>query len=138
MVYKYMYPRGFGSFFGTNKKQENIHTAINKSYKEQLDKIDKTLISVDKKLNILKAITPFNIESEKEKQQLDTGTWRIKHHAFFLNTLIQEHHYDFETLLEKEAKIQANITSGPSTQDPNIYSILFETMVQPVIPYKIK
>lgn len=78
------------------------------------------------------------IESEKEKQQLDTGTWRIKHHAFFLNTLIQEHHYDFETLLEKEAEIQANITSGPSTQDPNIYSILFETMVQPVIPYKIK
>lgn len=49
----------------TWKKLKNI--AINKSYKEQLDKIDKTLLTVDKKLNILKAITPFNIEGEKEK-----------------------------------------------------------------------
>lgn len=54
------------------KKTKNI--AINKSYKEQLDKIDKMLIGVDKKLNILKVITPINIEREKEK--FITSKWK--------------------------------------------------------------
>lgn len=69
----------------TWKKLKNI--AINKSYKEQLDKIDKTLIAVDKKLNILKAITPFNIEGEKEKFIHSEGKYipKFEYHASSLD-----------------------------------------------------
>jgi sialate O-acetylesterase len=78
------------------------------------------------------------LETQDKKQQLDKGSWRLKHHAFFLNTSIQEHHLDFESLLKNEAEIQANLKTGQSLNDPNVYSILFQTMVQPVIPYAIK
>jgi sialate O-acetylesterase len=78
------------------------------------------------------------LETQDKKHQLDKGSWRLKHHAFFLNTSIQEHHLDFESLLKNEAEIQANLKTGQSLNDPNVYSILFQTMVQPVIPYAIK
>lgn len=41
--------------------------AITKTYLEQLLKIDKDITSIDKKLLILKNITPINIDEEKEK-----------------------------------------------------------------------
>ncbi len=46
-------------------KEKNI--VILKSYEDQLLKIDKEIMSVDKKLNILKIITPKNILSERLK-----------------------------------------------------------------------
>jgi bifunctional ADP-heptose synthase (sugar kinase/adenylyltransferase) len=46
-------------------KEKN--TVILKSYEEQLLKVDKEIIEIDKKLNILKLITPKNQASEKLK-----------------------------------------------------------------------
>lgn len=46
-------------------KEKN--TVILKSYETQLLRIDKELMDIDKKLNILKIITPKNIQSEKLK-----------------------------------------------------------------------
>lgn len=46
-------------------KEKN--TVILKSYEEQLLRVDKALMDIDKKLNILKLITPKNIQTEKLK-----------------------------------------------------------------------
>jgi hypothetical protein len=46
-------------------KEKNV--VILKSYETQLLRIDKELMEVDKKLNILKFITPKNQQSEKLK-----------------------------------------------------------------------
>lgn len=46
-------------------KEKNV--VILKGYEEQLLKIDKSLMEVDKKLNILKIITPINLEGERLK-----------------------------------------------------------------------
>jgi len=46
-------------------KEKNI--AILKGHEEQLLKLDKEIMEIDKKLNILKIITPKNISSEKLK-----------------------------------------------------------------------
>ncbi len=43
------------------------NTAIRKNQEEQLKKLDKALISIDKKLLILKYFTPINLEQEKKK-----------------------------------------------------------------------
>lgn len=45
---------------------------------------------------------------------------------------------DHKTLIEKSQDIQDNIKIGSNINDPNVYSILFENMVQPLIPYRIK
>lgn len=78
------------------------------------------------------------VQSNTEKQQLDKGSWRLKHHAFYLNNSVQEHGMDHKTLIEKSQDIQDNIKIGSNINDPNVYSILFENMVQPLIPYRIK
>jgi len=49
------------------KLKKWINIAIKKNYDTQLRKIDKSIVSIDKKLLILKAITPINLEEEKEK-----------------------------------------------------------------------
>jgi sialate O-acetylesterase len=78
------------------------------------------------------------VQSNTEKQQLDKGSWRLKQHAFYLNNSVQEHGMDYKTLIEKAQDIQDNIKIGNNINDPNVYSILFENMVQPLIPYRIK
>ena len=78
------------------------------------------------------------VQSNTEKQQLDKGSWRLKHHAFYLNNSVQEHGMDYKTLIEKAQDMQDNIKIGNNINDPNVYSILFENMVQPLIPYRIK
>ena len=78
------------------------------------------------------------IESENDKILLDQGSWRFKHHAFFLEASIQAHKLNFETLTQKDEEIKTQVKSGRSLSDPNQYSILFETMLKPVIPFKIK
>lgn len=54
-------------------KEKNI--AILKWYEEQLLKLDKEIMDIDKKLNILKIITPKNISSEKLKFIESKGTY---------------------------------------------------------------
>ncbi len=49
------------------------NSAINKTHEEQINKIDKALISIDKKLLILKYLNPIN--SEEEKQKFIASDW---------------------------------------------------------------
>ncbi|MEK9612350.1 MAG: sialate O-acetylesterase [Flavobacteriaceae bacterium] len=79
-----------------------------------------------------------HLESETEKLQLDQGLWRFKHHAFYLNTSIQQHGLTYEKLIQEEPNLKKQIQKGESINNPNFYSILFNTMIQPVMPYGIK
>ena len=78
------------------------------------------------------------IESESERIQLDKGNWRFKHHAFFLDTSFQPHSYDFIDLSQKDSIIKNNVKRGIGNKNPNRYGILYQTMIKPLIPYKIK
>lgn len=61
--------------------------AVNKTYDEQIFKIDKELVSIDKKLILLKYISPTNLEEEK-KRFIDSN-WKyvpnLKYKDFNLN-----------------------------------------------------
>ena len=78
------------------------------------------------------------LESESERIQLDKGNWRFKHHAFFLDTSFQPHSYDFIDLSQKDSIIKNNVKRGIGNKNPNRYGILYQTMIKPLIPYKIK
>ncbi len=47
--------------------EKTTNIAVKKNYESQLKKIDKKIISIDRKLLILKHITPLNVAKEKEK-----------------------------------------------------------------------
>lgn len=78
------------------------------------------------------------LESESERIQLDKGNWRFKHHAFFLDTSFQPHSYNFIDLTQKDSIIKNNLKRGIGNKNPNRYGILYQTMIKPLIPYKIK
>lgn len=78
------------------------------------------------------------IESESERIQLDKGNWRFKHHAFFLDTSFQPHSFNFTNLSQKDSIIKNNVKRGIGNKNPNRYGILYQTMIKPLIPYKIK
>jgi len=78
------------------------------------------------------------IESESERIQLDKGNWRFKHHAFFLDTSFQPHSFNFTDLSQKDSIIKNNVKRGIGNKNPNRYGILYQTMIKPLIPYKIK
>lgn len=75
--------------------------AITKTYLEQLLKIDKSLTSIDKKLLILRTITPTNISEEKAK--FIKSEWKyipeLKYNDFKV---------DLDILLDKLNKVEIN------------------------------
>lgn len=73
--------------------------AINKNYKEQLLKLDKELLSIDKKLLILKYFTPKNLKQEKEK--FIASAWE-----YVPNFEYEEISLDLEWFIEKINKIE--------------------------------
>ncbi len=78
------------------------------------------------------------LESDSKKIQLDRGEWRFNHHAFFLDTNFQLHSLDLETLTQNDSLLKQHVKRGEGNKDPNRYSILYETMIKPLVPYKIK
>ena len=73
-----------------------------------------------------------------EKRFPLTGPWQFKHIAFDLSTSIQKHNLSFEELTQQDSLLKVKVKKGLSSQDPNVYSVLFQTMIQPVMPYGIK
>ncbi len=78
-------------------KEKNI--AILKWYEEQLIKLDKEMIDIDKKLNILKIITPKNISSERLKFIESKGN-------YIPQLEYNDVHFDTKELLLKINKIE--------------------------------
>ncbi len=72
-----------------------------------------------------------------KKMQLDKGEWKLKHHAFYLETNFQNHNLDLKTLVENDDELQKQIKKGKKN-GPNLYSNLYQNMIKPLIPYTIK
>jgi sialate O-acetylesterase len=78
------------------------------------------------------------LKTAEKRFPLDTGIWKFKHIAFDLSTSIQKHNLSFEVLTQQDSLLKSKVKKGLSSQDPNIYSVLFRTMIEPVLPYGIK
>jgi len=63
----FKYKKGEVPFSEREKFKKWLNNAITKNYDNQLRKIDKKIMSIDKKLLILKTITPINLLEEKKK-----------------------------------------------------------------------
>jgi len=79
--------------------KKTTNSALNKNYKKQLKAIDEELISIDKKLLILKNITPLNLVEQKQK--FIESKW--EHIPEFI---YRENKLDFKQLKEKVEKIE--------------------------------
>ncbi|MDQ7021945.1 MAG: hypothetical protein Q9M97_00145 [Candidatus Gracilibacteria bacterium] len=65
LIDPFKYKKGELPFTEDEEYRKTTNSALNKNYEKQLHKIDEELISVDKKLLILKNITPTNLIEEK-------------------------------------------------------------------------
>ena len=79
--------------------KKTTNSALKKNYEKQLKKIDEELISIDKKLLILKNITPINLDSEKEK--FIESKWE-----YIPEFKYRENKLNFKELKEKVEKIE--------------------------------
>ena len=78
------------------------------------------------------------LESNKDRFEFDKGIWRFKHIAFYLNSSIQKHNLSSQQLINDEKVLKTKIKKGLTIEDPNMYSILYNTMIKPLIPYTLK
>ena len=78
------------------------------------------------------------LESNKDRFEFDKGIWRFKHIAFYLNSSIQKHNLSSQQLINDEKVLKTKIKKGLTIEDPNMYSILYNTMIKPLVPYTLK
>ena len=78
------------------------------------------------------------LAGDQERIELDSEPWRFKHIAYFLNTSFQKHNFTFAELSTQEETLKKQLKKGILVQNPNTYSVLFNTMIQPVLPYQVK
>ena len=81
---------------------------------------------------------PLYLKSDKKSIELDKGSLKFKHTAFYLNTSIQKHSFSKDDLLKKGSILKNKIIKGLSIKNPNTYSILYKYMIEPIKPYKVK
>tara|TARA_B100000575_G_C23142376_1_gene665235 strand:+ start:3590 stop:5641 length:2052 start_codon:yes stop_codon:yes gene_type:complete len=125
-------------------------TLIGKGFaccKSRSYKIPKNLLKKGKNILAIRVIDivgegafrgPVYLKSENDSLNFDPGLWRFKHTAFYFDSSIQKHNLQIKKLLNQDSLLKANINKGISTQNPNTYSILYDKMIKPLIPYKIK
>jgi len=83
--------------------------------------------------------SPLILKNYSTSRIIPFYKFKFKHHAFITNgSSAIVHNYSLNDLEEKSDQIKANIIQGYEVNSPGAYSILFEKMVAPIIPYKIK
>ena len=78
------------------------------------------------------------IESEKEQIRVDNGPLKFKHIAFSLDSHLQKHELSHKYLTTKDDTLKRYLEKGKLIENPNTYSVLFESMIKPLIPYTLK
>lgn len=81
---------------------------------------------------------PIYLKNDDEKITLDFGELKFKHHAFILNSSIQTHNFLTDQLVNESLSLNENIEKGHILQNPNMYGILYNGMIKPIIGYGIK
>lgn len=78
------------------------------------------------------------LEGENSKMRFDKNLWKFKHTAFTMNTYFQTHNISYEVLKNGYSSIERKLRKTKLVNNPNSYGILFENMIQPLIPFGIK
>lgn len=78
------------------------------------------------------------LQTKDKYINLSSGTWKFKHHAFYLHPTLQLHSYNHQDLLSNYQELSTNLRTSNSIDDPNAAGILYEKMIQPIIPFQIK
>ena len=79
------------------------------------------------------------IKNNSSSDTLSFENFRFKHHGFVVNrSSIILHRLSYEELMDKNEKIKNEMAVGYLIDDPNGYSVLFEKMLKPIVPYTIK
>jgi len=81
---------------------------------------------------------PMYLKSGENRIALDQGNIKYKHTAFLLNNSIQAHNFSTDDLLKDGSLIRNSIDEGVSIQNPNVYSVLYNKMITPIAPFKVK
>jgi len=83
--------------------------------------------------------SPLILKKSSTSRIIPFYSFKFKHHAFITNgSSVIVHNYSLNDLEEKSDQIKANIIQGYEVNSPGAYSVLFEKMITPIIPYKIK
>ena len=83
--------------------------------------------------------SPVIIKNNKIEKELDFSDFKFRHHAFVMNyESVLIHNLSLDELVKKSSYIEDNVSGLNVINDPNTYSVLFEKMLKPVLPYSIK
>ena len=83
--------------------------------------------------------SPIIIKNTKIEKQLVFSEFKFRHHAFIMNkTTLFIHDLSHDELIKKNSYLKDNIAEGFIINDPNSYSVMFEKMLKPVLPFSIK
>jgi len=83
--------------------------------------------------------SPVIIKNNSSSQTLSFDDFKFNHHAFITNSSsIIVHRLSHKELMDKNEKIKNEMAVGYLINDHNGYSVLFEKMLKPVMPYTIK
>jgi len=77
-------------------------------------------------------------KNSTSSQVIPFNAFKYKHQAFCVNGQFVIHHSSTAELIKNSSNWNENIKRGVSFNSPNTYSILFNRMLLPVVPYTIK
>ena len=78
------------------------------------------------------------LEGENSKTRFDKNLWKFKHTAFTMNTYFQTHNISYAAIKNDYSPLEKKLRQTKLVNNPNSYGILFENMIQPLIPFGIK
>ena len=83
--------------------------------------------------------SPVIIKNNKIEKELVFSDFKFKHHAFVMNyESVLIHNLSLDELVKKSSYIKDHVSGLNVINDPNTYSVLFEKMLKPVLPFSIK
>lgn len=100
LVDPFKYTKGESPIYGLKAEKGGINTAITTTYQKQLLSIDAALAKIEKKLILLKIVTPINIEEEKIR--FIESQWKYIPKFQYASA----HHLHTDRLLEELEKIE--------------------------------
>ena len=84
--------------------------------------------------------SPVLLKSSLEIRELPLRSFKYRHEAFITTqrSFIVKHNYSADELIQKTQQINDKLREGYLIDDPNAYSMQFDKMLNPILPYGIK
>ena len=84
--------------------------------------------------------SPVLLKTSFETRELPFRSFKFRHHAFITTqrSFMVKHNYSADELIQKTQQINDKLREGYLIDDPNAYSMQFDKMLSPILPYGIK